>query len=212
MSNNLDENNPVFWDELYREGRTPWDLGSPTPVFADLLQSGVLAPGRTLILGCGKGYDAALFSEHGFEVTAVDFSLEALNHARRYVASCPRPVTFLHQNLFSLSPTYDLSFDYVVEYVTFCAVNPRNRQAFARTVANLLKPGGKLLGLFFPLDDRPGGPPFVVHWDEVIRVFGKHLVLMSSETPRRSVGPRKGKEMMTIWEKPLRAVPQQSSA
>ena len=83
----LDEvNRADYWSEAYKEGRTGWDLGTPTPVFEDLLfnpgqlpdGSRAFEPGKTLIPCSGHGYDALLFALHGFEVTAVDFAPEPL--------------------------------------------------------------------------------------------------------------------------------------
>src|SRR5688572_22925855 len=62
----------AFWEGRYQEGRTRWDLGGPTPVFAELLESPAAPkPGRTLVVGCGKGHDVLYFARHGFDVLGV---------------------------------------------------------------------------------------------------------------------------------------------
>jgi hypothetical protein len=65
----------------------------------------------------------------------------------------------------------------------------------------MLVAGGQFIALFFPLDDRRGGPPFAVSMDEVHRLFRKKLELVSVEAPLRSVTPRRGKELLTVWRK-----------
>ena len=54
-------------------------------------------------------------------------------------------------------------FDLVYDYTFFCALEPGQRDAWAARMGRLVKPGGNLVTLMFPLDgDRAGGPPFSV--------------------------------------------------
>ena len=199
-------NDPAFWEDRYREGTDGWDLGTPTPAFVDLLDAGLLEPGRALVLGTGGGWDAVELARRGFTVTAVDFALPAVDRTEAHARESGVTVTVLHRDIFALLPEYRESFDLVIEYVTYCAVDPRRRREFAQTVAGLLAPGGVLAALFFPLDDRPGGPPFAVTLDDVQRNFGPLLTLRSVFPPPRSVSPRKGRELMTLWRKDPPAV------
>jgi hypothetical protein len=107
----------------------------------------------------------------------------------------------VNEDLFDYSLGVADEFDYIVEYVTYCAIEPARRAEFASAIASMLQPDGKLIALFFPLDDRPGGPPFAVSMDEVHRLFGKKLELISIEAPARSVTPRKGRELLTVFAK-----------
>jgi hypothetical protein len=66
----------------------------------------------------------------------------------------------------------------------------------------MLKHNGELLALFFPLAHHAGGPPYAVAMDEVVRLFGRMLELVSIEPPARSFPSREGKEMLTVWRKP----------
>jgi SAM-dependent methyltransferase len=201
MNESLSPDSSHFWDARYRADQARWDLGTPTPVFVDLLEQKRFDPGTTLVLGCGKGYDAVLFALHGFQVTAIDFSHEAIAHARRLAHENHVDIEFIQEDMFDYSLGSVDEFDYVVEYVTFCAIDPSRRAEFAAMVPSLMKDSGKFIALFFPLDDRPGGPPFAVSMDEVHRLFGKKLELESIEAPPRSVSPRKGKELLTVWRK-----------
>lgn len=192
---------PSYWDQRYHMNDAGWDMKTPTPVFVELLDSGRYAPGAALVLGCGKGYDAVLFAQHGFDVTAVDFSEAALDHTMKLAAESGTTLSVARRDLFSLSPELDCRFDYVVEYVTFCAIDPRRREEFAGVVSSVLKPGGRLLGLFFPIDERAGGPPFSVTRDEVEELFSRTCDLEFSQIPAGSVKPRQGKEILTVWRK-----------
>ncbi|MBI5471803.1 MAG: methyltransferase domain-containing protein [Ignavibacteriae bacterium] len=198
-SHNIDK--PAYWDSRYRSDEADWDMGTPTPAFEDLLDSKKLEPGTALVLGCGKGYDALLFAQRGFDVTAIDFSSEAIVHARVLAEQNGVKINFVQEDLFDYSLDVMDEFNYVIEYVTYCAIDPARRAEFASMAASVLKPGGQLVGLFFPLDNHSGGPPFAVSMDEVHRLFGRKLELVSVEAPPRSVTPRKGRELMTIWKK-----------
>jgi SAM-dependent methyltransferase len=198
---NHDVNDAEFWNERYITNDVGWDMGTPTPAFVDMLESKRFEPGKTLVLGCGKGYDAVLFAEHGFEVTAIDFSGEAIRLARQFANEKGVEMELVNEDLFDYSLGVADEFDYIVEYVTYCAIEPARRAEFASAIASMLQPDGKLIALFFPLDDRPGGPPFAVSMDEVHRLFGKKLELISIEAPARSVTPRKGRELLTVFAK-----------
>lgn len=192
---------PEYWDELYREGHTLWDMGTPTPAVVDVFSSPAMVPGTVLVPGCGSGHDAVWLAQRGHAVTAVDFSAEAIVRARQVAAINNAQLHLRRQDIFALSPEYDKAFDYVAEYVTYCAVLPSRREEFAEVLSRVLKPGGQLVALFFPLDERPGGPPFAVRMEEALRLFGRHLKLVRTFEPARSVTPRKGREMMTLWRK-----------
>ncbi|HXG37313.1 MAG TPA: methyltransferase domain-containing protein [Bacteroidota bacterium] len=197
-----DVNTPHFWEELYRSGQTGWDMGRPAPAFVALLESGRFKPGTTLVLGCGKGYDAVLFARYGFDVTAIDFSPTAIECARDLARKEGVHLHLVQEDLFDYSLGVIEEFDYIVEYVTYCAIDPSRRPEFAAAVASMLKRNGELFALFFPLDNHEGGPPFAVSMDEVVRLFGRKLDLVSVEAPPESVPSRKGKELITIWRKP----------
>lgn len=190
---------PHFWDNAYREGDARWDLGAPSPVFVALLKSGLLVPGKAFVVGCGRGHDAVLFAEHGFAVTAVDFSSVAIQEASSLAAGRRADIRWMNADLFSLPASMDRTFQYVVEYVTYCAVDPARRADYANAVARLLAPGGIFVALFFPVEPREGGPPFGVDREEVLRIFGHHLTLISSSIPTQSVRPRLGREWLTLW-------------
>lgn len=192
---------PSFWNELYRSDQAGWDLGTPTPTFVDLLKTNRLAPGKMLVLGSGKGHDAVLFAQHGFDVTAIDSSEEAIKFARQLAAHPNVAINFVQEDMFDYSLGVADEFDYVLEYVTYCAIDPALRPEYAAMIPSLLKDSGKFIALFFPLDDRGDGPPFSVSMDEVSRLFSKKMELISLEAPPNSVAPRKGKELLTVWRK-----------
>ncbi len=197
----LDVNFPNFWDENYREGRAGWDLGTPTPAFEHLLAEQHLSPGRMIVLGAGRGHDARLFARHGFDVTAVDFAEEAAR-AMRELYDPRAPIQILQADIFDLPHELDETFDYLLEYTCFCAIDPQRRTEYSDLVARLLKPGGIYLDLAFPLDPHEGGPPFTVSIPEILRLFGERgFYLLQRGLRADSVNPRRGREELLIWQK-----------
>ncbi len=146
------------WEHRYQEGTTRWDLGQPAPAFVDLFQSGETPrPGSVVVLGAGRGHDARLFAQHQFDVTAVDFAPSAVAAMAHEAELTGIPLHPLQRNIFDLVPEFENQFDYVVEHTCFCAIDPSLRPAYVTLVAQLLKPQGELLAVFFT-HGRPGGP------------------------------------------------------
>ncbi len=201
MTETLDINTPAFWEEIYQGGRAGWDLGGPTPVFEHLLAEQQFEPGQMIALGAGRGHDARLFARHGFEVTAVDFADDAVR-ALQDLNDPRAPVKILQQDIFTLPHALDGTFDYVLEYTCFCAIDPRRRAEYADLITRLLKPGGIYIDLAFPLDPHPGGPPFTVSIPEIFRLFGERgFTLLQRGLRADSVKPRLGREELLIFQK-----------
>ena len=194
-------NSPSIWDEIYQDGRAGWDLGRPAPVFQRLLEARRFKPGRLLVICAGRGHDARLFARHGFEVTAIDFSGEAVK-AMRGLAD-PEALVEIHQaDLFDLPASWEAGFDYVLEYTCFCAIDPQRREDYAERVARLLKPGGVLIALAFPVSSHSGGPPFAVSPADYVRRFrSRGFTLIHRETPPDSVPQRRDEEELVILRK-----------
>jgi methyl halide transferase len=196
-----DVNSPRKWDENYEKGTAGWDLGRPTPVFQRLLSSRELLPGRMIVLGAGRGHDAREFARHGFQVTAVDFSSEAVSEMHR-LATTEAPAEILQHDIFTLPDTLDHAFDYVLEYTCFCAIDPKRRPEYADLVTRLLKPNGVYIDLVFPLDQRKGGPPFAVSIAEILDLFqARGFQLISREKPADSISARRYKEELLLFQK-----------
>lgn len=196
-----DVNSPSFWEENYRSGQTGWDLGKPTPVFQRLAESGDFPPGTMLVICAGRGYDARLFADRGFEVTAVDFAEEAVKEMLA-LNETGTTMEVIQADLFDLPAFMSEEFDYILEYTCFCAIDPQRRAEYIKSVANLLKPGGKYIALAFPIGGRTGGPPFVVTPDELVTPLSEMgFELITREVPEDSVPGRQGIEELLILRK-----------
>lgn len=149
------------WDERYATGNTPWDEGQPDPQLVALVESGELAPGRLLEIGCGTGTNALWLAQRGFEVTAFDLAPLAIEKALAKRAAAGARASFLvHDVLAARAPggPYDLVFDRGVLHVFD---EPAERARFAERVAEALRLGGRWLSLSGSTEgpERDHGPP-----------------------------------------------------
>ena len=190
-----------FWEDIYLENDTGWDLKGVTPVFDSI--SNELNQGKVCIVGCGRGYDAIMFAKKGFDVTAVDFAPTPIFKLNKLAIQKSVTITTVQDDIFSLVGKYPDTFDYVIEQTCFCAIHPNRRKEYEILVRTILKPGGKLVGLWFPLDksQEEGGPPWGTTIDEVKSTFNSGWKIEKEEFPSQSVEPRKGREKLIIFKK-----------
>ncbi|MBD1852901.1 methyltransferase domain-containing protein [Leptolyngbya sp. FACHB-711] len=193
---------PEFWENCYQEGTARWDLGHPAPPFASLLDSeNAPLPGRIAVLGAGRGQDALLFAERGFEVVGFDFAPSAVNDANELAQARGYQAQFLQRDIFKLSPEFDRSFDYVLEHTCFCAIDPTQREAYVQVVKALLRPAGALIALFWA-HDRSGGPPFGTSLEEIRSRFMPTFEIVSIDRPKNSIERRRNEEYLIVLRKP----------
>ena len=194
-------NHSQFWEDIYLENDTGWDLKGVTPFFDSI--SNELIQGKVCILGCGRGYDAIMFAKKGFDVTAVDFALTPISELNKLAIQKSVTITTIKDDIFSLVEKFPDTFDYVIEQTCFCAIHPNRRKEYEILVRTILKLGGKLVGLWFPLDksQEEGGPPFGTTIDEVKSIFNSGWKIEKENFPSQSVEPRKGREKLIIFKK-----------
>ena len=198
---NHKEDTVKFWDEKYLLQNTGWDLKGPTPVFENIAKT--ISKGKLCILGCGKGYDAILFAENDFKVTAVDFAPEAIKSLNNLVNKKPENLKVLQKDIFKLNKDFFEYFDYVIEQTCFCAIHPSRRLNYIQLVTNILKKNGKLIGLWFPLDKNisEAGPPYGISVKEIKSYFNKKWKVEKEEFSKLSVSSRTGREKLIIFKK-----------
>lgn len=200
MNNTFD---PKFWESRYQEGTDRWDIGKAAPALVTFLNSPQAPPvGKTLVLGCGRGYDALLFAEKGHDVVGVDFAPSAiaegkwLRHiaqAREFAQKANLSVEFLQQDIFTLPKDYQNEFDYIVEHTCFCTLSPEYRNAYLNLVPSLLKPKGELIAIFFT-HNREGGPPYGIQPSEIRALFTPQFEILQLDPVKNSVPSRQGEE------------------
>lgn len=172
-----DRGSSHWYETLYAEASdgsavVPWDHGEPTPYLVTWMRErfpdGVVGR-RAVVIGCAYGDDAELVASYGFEVTAFDVSVTAVETARRRHPGSA--VHYQRRDLLALPPELVGAFDLVVECTTLQSLSPERHEAAAIGVASLCAPGGEILVIArCPGDDDPPGPPWLLSENEVRRV------------------------------------------
>ena len=185
----------------------PWDKGAPAPPLLVWLAENRL-DGEVLVPGCGLGHDvrAIAAAGHADLVCGLDISPAALAQARRFP-----PVgreTYAEADLFHLPPELHGRFDWVCEHTCFCAIDPARRPEYVRAVAQALRPGGRLLAIFYLNPWRQGepippggGPPFASTVEELDALFAGSFEWQEEWVPTRAYPGREGRELMRLMRK-----------
>jgi SAM-dependent methyltransferase len=187
-----------FWDDLYARGGDGWELGAPAPPLADFFATARLDGARVAVPGCGRGHDVRFLASLGYDAVGFDFSAAALTAARGLARRDGSTARFEARDVFTLGRELPHAFDGVWEYTCFCAIDPARRAEYVASLAGAVRPGGWLLGCFFPLRAVSAGPPFPVSMDEVRRVLRPAFRLERAFPPLRSVRGRQGREWMVL--------------
>lgn len=186
----------AFWDVRFAADFTPWDQGGVPALLAEHVRLHP-APTRTLIPGCGSAHDVRFLHQHGWPVTAIDFSAAAVARARTMLG----PLGELVQEADFFGPTLAPGmFDVIYERAFMCALPRRMREAWAARVAELLPAGGLLIGFFF-FDANEKGPPFGIGRDELTRLLHASFDLVEQKTPTDSIAVFQGKEQWMVWRR-----------
>lgn len=194
--------NMNYWQNRYANQQTGWDIGYPsTPLktYIDQLTNLDLA---ILIPGAGNAYEAEYLWQKGFRnITIVDIATTPLQNLASRVPEFPA-AQLIHGNFYDHQGQYDLIF----EQTFFCALPPEKaqRHQYAQQMFELLKPGGKLVGLLFdfPLDMEKG-PPFGGSKDEYLNYLSPLFQIHKLERAYNSIEPRAGRELFLMAEKPI---------
>lgn len=208
MARDAFDGSAAYWSQAYQDADTGWDLGGPTPAFVTLLESGRFpsgvagAAGRALVPGCGLGHDVLELARRGWTVDALDHAPEAIAHLGRLAREACLPVHAVMADVFAWLPQNPSSVDVVLEYTCLCAIPVERRREYLAGLAGVLRPGGHLVAILYPLEARPDGPPFTVVEEEVSRMLaGLGLRQVERHVPDNSPPRRAGKEALVVWQR-----------
>ncbi|MBA3286261.1 MAG: methyltransferase domain-containing protein [Nitrosopumilus sp.] len=191
------EDKSSFWNERYQSGEMGWDIGYPsTPIkeYFDQVENKELS---ILIPGAGNAYEAEYLHKIGFtDVTVLDFSAEAISSFQKRVPDFPED-KLIQQDFFEHKGQYDL----IVEQTFFCALNPKLREQYVRKMYELMKVGGKLVGLLFDDELNNDRPPYGGSRREYKALFECYFTFQKFETAYNSIKPREGREIFFTMKK-----------
>lgn len=119
-----------YWDQHWRQARYHGTAPNPHLV----RETAGLTPGTALDAGCGRGAEAGWLAAHGWAVTAVDISIEALGQAGA------NTVAWVRADLTTWAPA--TRFDLVTTHYAHPAMP---QLAFYERISGWVAPGGTLL-------------------------------------------------------------------
>ena len=172
------EGSSPYWDELWKGGMPAgeaFDAPAGCEALRRYLETMDLKGDEVaLIPGAGRGHDAIVLAKHVGRVVSLDMSPHAIAAAKAWHAEQASPgvdkVEFVEGDFFEHEGAYDVIFD-----CTFlCALHPRARERWAKQETKLLKPGGRVISLVFPIESSMrtsaiqlvryymAGPPYTI--------------------------------------------------
>ena len=187
------------WNQAYIQRLTPWDLQTPHPDFRDLLPRLKLNRLRVLVLGCGRGHDAAWMAQAGHIVTGVDVSKEALSAAESMYGHSDH-LKWVHQDALLRNESNKNQFDLILEHTFFCALDPVLREDLVKTWLHCLTPHGYFMGIFFVMDKKIGPPYGGSEWEYRKFLQAKFRPLLWGRTSKSPEG-RSHKELLVFLER-----------
>nr|WP_317041739.1 methyltransferase domain-containing protein [Tenacibaculum agarivorans] len=189
-----------YWSERYLENRTGWDLGAPSPPLQNYIDQLTNKSIKILIPGAGNSYEAEYLLNSGFTNTHVlDIANEPLTTFAERNPDFPK--NQLHEaDFFEFKGVYDL----IIEQTFFCSFPPlpETRKTYAKKIHELLKPNGKLVGLWFdiPLTGDLEKRPFGGDKNEYLDYFSPYFETQTFEECYNSIPPRQGSELFGIFK------------
>jgi len=194
----IEQLNEKYWSNRYLQKQTGWDIGTVANPLKEYFDQLKIKSCAILIPGAGNAYEAEYLVEHGFQnVFVCDLAQEPLdNLAKR----CPKldQKNLIKADFFDLSPS-EHQYDIIVEQTFFCALDPSLRKNYFVKMKELLKPGGKLIGLLFDCSFEVS-PPFGGTKEEYEKYFSGLFKVKKFELCYNSIAPRQGREIFMILE------------
>jgi 2-polyprenyl-3-methyl-5-hydroxy-6-metoxy-1,4-benzoquinol methylase len=143
------------WNERYASQPILWAV-DPAPFLSGEL--GDRPAGRALDLGAGEGRTTLWLAEHGWQVTAVDFSDVALDRGRQRADALGvgGAVEWVCADLLEYDPTGG-SYDLVL--LMFIHLPPADRRRLLGQAVATLNPAGMLLVVGYHPVERPDDAP-----------------------------------------------------
>lgn len=172
------------FENLYA-GQPRWEIGRPQRAFLNVADRVV---GSILDSGCGTGELALLFASRGHSVTGIDFLPEPINLAKRKAAERGLTATFQVMDALELMKLPAV-FDTVFDSGLFHVFSDDDRWRYVKSLASILKTGGRLF-LLCVSDAEPGdNGPRRVSRTEIEVAFADDWVIESVEPSRYEVRP-----------------------
>lgn len=189
-----------YWSNRYQKNKTGWNIGYPSTPLKEYIDQMLDKDIHILIPGSGKAYEAEYLFQNGFpNVYVLDVSHLPLVAFKKRQTSFPDD-QLLQKDFFTLNQEFDL----IIEQTFFCSFEPtqENRSHYAKKMNSLLKPNGKLVGLWFNHPLFEGAKrPFGGSKNEYLDYLSPYFETKVFELCHNSIPDRQGKELFGIFLK-----------
>jgi SAM-dependent methyltransferase len=186
----------LFFRVAYLVGFKPWDTGVSPPELVTVIEGpDRLPPGKALDLGSGTGTNAIYMAQHGWDVTAIDFTPRPVQAARRKAAAAGVEARFLVGDVTKLDRLgigsgYSLLFD----LGCYHSIPEAGRDGYARGVTTAAAPGATFLIFGFAPGQMRFGPTGMTRPELEARFSGWTI-----EEATRGQWPGPGRNLEVYW-------------
>lgn len=166
------------WDEIYGKytpEELPWETGRPRENLVRFVEEGKIPPGSALDICCGAGTQSVYLAKKGFEVSCLDISEKAIQHARRNASKGGVDIDFHIRNFLDL-PFEENTFDLVLDSGCFHHVEVEDRETYLKGLNRVLSPGGKYFLMCFSYRNGPAWNHFTE--EEIRDIFSGALAIL----------------------------------
>jgi 2-polyprenyl-6-methoxyphenol hydroxylase-like FAD-dependent oxidoreductase/SAM-dependent methyltransferase len=133
------------WEIYYQQHvleHTPWHYSGLDPDLQEVLTEQGITSGTFLDLGTGSGTQATALARRGFDVIATDVSPTAIHQAAEHASSEGATISFHIDDI--VDTRMEQPVDFVLDRGCFHGLAPRQRRAYVRNLAGLVRPRGLL--------------------------------------------------------------------
>jgi len=199
------------WELAWTKGVTPWDYGDIQPPLKEAIErSGIDFPksGRALVPGCGSGHDLPYISATlGLHTLGLEVADTAIARAKEIIANAKAQNPKISASIettdfFTFDPPKDQLFDLIYDHTFFVAIPPAMRVEWGKQMNKLVKPGGHLITLVYPIIEyTEEGPPYFVRPDHYTESLGNGFEKILDKLPEVSSPRHEGKERLFVWKR-----------
>jgi len=134
----------VLFNLWYKFGKPPWIIDQAQPDLIVAVNKGDVCGPTILDVGCGNGDNAIYLASCGFDVTAVDFSIKAIEIAKQKARKAGVEVTFIALDALKIG-TLNKKFDTVIDFGLFHNITGNAREHYVRALSGVCVSNGQFL-------------------------------------------------------------------
>ena len=180
------------WTQIWEGGETGWQRDKVRDIvvkwYDRMTNKGELK--RILVPLCGKTQEMIFLHERGHEVVGIEISykacedffqennikfsvkVDANSGAEHILISDDSRITLYQGDLYAIGKEYIKTFDAILDWNSFIAIDPAMRETYVSTLTCLLKPNGRmLLNTFEYPREEFAGPPCAINLSEVEKMY-----------------------------------------